>query len=265
MSLLRDSWVFASRVSKRWWALVAAMTVATTVLWLVQPEFPFSVLPPLVWLITCLLVVLAAFGVWREEYLQVRDRELPDAEIIFDPVRGDGLLQFRISQWIKGPRLIPPKIGLLVWFSLVNRGRRAGTLDRVSVRLPQATGESRIVFRSLGLHQYAGEGGARPLTPGDSFRPEEPVRVACHLSAEVHEDDPSEFAEQIGMLCDFDLELIWSFHAVGDSVTRSLVVPVQVTKLQQIVFSHWGETEHRDDLIRIAQGARSTARKEEQE
>ena len=265
MSLLRDSWVFARRVSKRWWALVAAMTVATTALWLVQPEFPFSVLPPLFCLITCLLLVLAAFGVWREEYLQVRDRELPDAEIIFDAVRGDGLLEFRITEWAIGPHLIPREINLLVWFSLVNRGARAGTLDEVSIHLPQAARESRIVFSSQGVHQYPGEGGPRMLAPGDSFRPEEPLRVACHLVAKVQESDPREFAKQIGMLADFDLEVVWTFHAVGDSVTRSMVVPVQVTKLQQIVFSHWGEAQHRDDLIRIAHRARSIAAKEEQE
>lgn len=255
MSLRHDCWTFIRLVGNAWWSLVGAVTGAATLLWLLRPDFPFSVLPGLFWLVSCLLVVVATFRVWRSAYHLVQALEQDDAQLVFDPVRGEGLVEVRITQWTIGPRLITPKIGVILWFSLVNHGTRAATLDDLDVGLPEPQGESSIVFGWQGMFRYGDEGGPRLLQVGESFQPESPVRVECRLVANVAEKSPERFAQEIGKLSDFQVSVRWVYHGVGDSVSDQVPVDVSMRPLKKAVFNHWESAENRHDLVRLARKA----------
>ena len=260
MSLRQDCWTFIRLVGSAWWSLVGAMTVVATFVWLLRPDFPFSVLPGLFWLVSCLLVVLATFRVWRSTYHRVQKLVREDARLVFDPVRGERLVEVRISTWTIGPRLIAPKIGLTLLFTLVNHGTKAATLDEHEVILPASQGVSSIVFRSEGIFRYGDEGGPRFLQPGASFQPEIPVRVECRLVANVMEKSVDRFAQEVGKLRDFPLSITWGYHGMGESVHDEVCVKVSIRPLKERVFSHWEHDEERGDLVRLAREACRQAR-----
>jgi len=254
MSLRRDWWTFIRLVGKAWWSLVGVMAAVATLLWLLRPDFPFSVLPGFFWLLSCLLVVVAAFRVWRSVYHQVQELQSQDARLVFDPVRGGRVIEVSIPAWTIGPELIAPEIGLSLRFSLVNHGTKAATLDDLVITLPDSQGVSSIVFGRASMFRHRDEGRPPLVRPGESFQPESPVRVECHLMANVTEKSPEEFAREIGKLRGFSVSIAWAYHGVGESVRDEVAVAVQVGPLKEAVFSHW-EHKNRGDLVKLAQQA----------
>ena len=98
MTSFDDLRTFIALVSKKWWGVVAAMTVATTLLWLLRPDFPFSMLPGFFWLVSCLLLVIATFQVWREQHLRLQRLEHQDADIRLEPMQGEKAVEFKLPR-----------------------------------------------------------------------------------------------------------------------------------------------------------------------
>lgn len=255
MTSFDDLRTFIALVSKKWWGVVAAMTVATTLLWLLRPDFPFSMLPGFFWLVSCLLLVIATFQVWREQHLRLQRLEHQDADIRLEPMQGEKAVEFKLPRSYQlFKNLVPPEIDLLISFEIVNRGGKSGSLLNMYPEEHKWGAEPDIQFRQSGLYAYHEEHGwdRSQVSLPESFQPDERRKVSYRLHARIEVPTPERFAELLRKLTDSALEFTWSFRDEGETQEGKTSVDVSFDKLKQYVYSTW-EAEKRTDLTEIAQ------------
>lgn len=256
MTIVQHFGVFLTRLFKTWLFWLSA--IATALFWLLSlwPELPLQIPSPVAFFLIYSLLILAAFLVWREQYLRLQRLEHQDAAVGLEPIEGEKAVEFKLPRSYQlFKNLVPPEIDLLISFEIVNRGGKSGSLLNVYPKEHRCGAEPDIQFRQSGLYPYYEEHGwdRSQVSLPQSFQPDGRRKVSYRLHARIDVPSPERFAELLGKLTDSTLEFTWFFRDEGETQKGKTSVDVSFDKLKQYVYGTW-EIEKRTDLTAIARG-----------